>query len=215
MIREIAESEVEKIHLLEYGRIESVNVHGGEDDGIGYSCSVLLIGRITDNGEPLKLENVPISTGWTGMIDVPYVDDLVLVSFINGDFGLPVVIGRLYSREKKPPLFEDGQHLLEISQDPSNLNQVPKLDIKFVDGDQTTINLTESSIKITIGDLSANFIAGEKIEFAAGDTKLIINQDGDVEIQTPTNLTIKADSNLELEASGNTTIKGAKIDLNP
>ena len=165
IIQEIAEGEVSKVHLLEYGRIESVNIHEGEDDGIGYTCSVLLIGRITDTGEPLKLENVPISTGWTGMIDVPYVDDLVLVSFINGDFGLPVVIGRLYSREKKPPLFEDGQHLLEISQDPSNLSEVPKLDIKFVDGDQTTINLRESSIQITIGELSASFIAGEKIVY--------------------------------------------------
>ena len=68
---------------------------------------------------------------------------------------------------------------------------------------------------ITLGDISASFIAGEKIELAAGETKLVINQDGDIEINTPTSLSIKADSELKLEASGNTTIKGSKIDLNP
>jgi len=215
MIRQVAEREVSSLHLLEYGRVESVNVHGSEDDRVGYTCSVLLVGRTTEGGENLKIENVPISTGWTGSINVPYVDDLVLVAFINGDFALPVIIGRMYSREKLPPLFEDGQHLLEISKDPSNLSEVPKLDIKFVDGDQTTINLRESSIEISVGELKVSLIAGEKIELAAGSTKLVINQDGDVEIETPSNLNIKADSNLDLEASGTMTIKGAKVDLNP
>jgi hypothetical protein len=122
----------------------------------------------------------------------------------------------MYSKEKTPPIYEDGQHLWEISKEGySSSVESAKLDIKFVDGDQTTISLTESAIEISLGDLSASFIAGEKIELAAGDTKIILNQDGDVEIETPTNLKITASSNLDLEASGNMTIKGAKIDLNP
>ena len=62
MIRKIAEHEVDKVHLMEYGKVESVNLHSSEDDGVGYTCSVLLVGRTTDNGEMLKLENVPIAT---------------------------------------------------------------------------------------------------------------------------------------------------------
>ena len=135
MIRKVAEREVEKLHLLEYGKVESVNIHSSEDDGIGYTCSILLVGRTTDDGEMLKLENVPIVTGFTGQIDVPYVDELVLVSYINGDFELPVIVGRLYSREKKPPLFEDGQHLIEIAPSRYHPNgpKESKIDVKFVE----------------------------------------------------------------------------------
>ena len=86
MIRKVAEREVERLHLLEYGKVESVNLHESESDGIGYTCSILLVGRTTDDGQMLKLENVPIVSGFTGMIDVPKIDELVLVSYINGDF---------------------------------------------------------------------------------------------------------------------------------
>lgn len=216
MIRKIADREVGKIHLMEYGKVESVNIHSSEDDGIGYTCSVLLVGRTTDDGEMLKLENVPISTPFTGQIDVPYVDDLVLISYINGDFELPVVIGRLYSREKKPPLFEDGQHLLEISQEPTSLSESPIMDIKFVDGAQTTINLRDSSVMVTIGDMKLTISSGdeEKIELEAGTTKISLMKDGDISLETTTNIAFKGDADINMEASGNVNIKGAKVNIN-
>jgi phage baseplate assembly protein gpV len=218
MIRKIAERELGKIHLMEYGKVESVNIHSSEDDGIGYTCAVQLVGRTTDDGEMLKLENVPISTGMTGKIDVPYVDDLVLVSYINGDFELPVIIGRLYSREKTPPLFEDGQHLTEIapgryhSDGPEKSN----IDIKFVDGAQTTINITDSSVMVTVGNMKMTIISGDesKIELEAGSTKLSMEEDGDISFETSTNINIKSDADVSLEASGNVNIKGSKINLN-
>lgn len=216
MIRKIADREVGKIHLMEYGKVESVNIHSSEDDGIGYTCSVLLVGRTTDDGEMLKLENVPISTPFTGQIDVPYVDDLVLISYINGDFELPVVIGRLYSREKKPPLFEDGQHLLEISQAPTSLSESPIMDIKFVDGAQTTINLRDSSVMVTIGDMKLTISSGdeEKIELEGGTTKITLMKDGDISLETSTNIAFKGDGDIKMEASGDVNIKGAKVNIN-
>jgi hypothetical protein len=214
MIRDIAQREVERHHLLEYGRVESVDIHEGEDDGVYYTCSILLVGRFTDTGDPLKLENVQIATSWMGAIDVPYVDDLVLVAYINGEFELPVIIGRLYSQEKKPPLYEDGQHLLEISKEPSGLSETPTFDIKFVDGEQTTINLKESEVVITTGQLTVTMTAGEKIELDAADTKVTLEEGGDVNIESLANISIKADADINIEASGNVTIKGSKIDLN-
>ncbi|MCK5559564.1 MAG: hypothetical protein KAJ51_03180, partial [Thermoplasmata archaeon] len=219
MIRRIAERELGRLHMLEYGKVESVNIHSSEDDGIGYTCAVQLVGRTTDDGEMLKLENVPISTSFTGKIDVPYVDDLVLVAYINGDFELPVIIGRLYSREKKPPLFEDGQHLIEIDKAryfPGGPDQ-SKIDVKFVDGEQTTINIDHSSVMVTIGNMKMTIssVAGEeKVELEAGSTKLSILMDGDISLETSTNISIKSDGNMDLEASGNVNIKGSTINLN-
>lgn len=216
MIRKIAQREVDKFHLLEYGKVESVNIHESEDDGIGYTCSVLLVGRTTDDGEMLKLENVPISTPFTGQINVPYIDDLVLVSYINGDFELPVIIGRLYSREKKPPLFEDGQHLLELSQEPTSISEPPIMDIKFVDGAQTTINLRDSSVVVTIGAMKLTISSGDegKVELEAGSTKISLMEDGDISFETSTNISFKGSADINMEASGDVNIKGAKVNIN-
>jgi len=218
MIRKIAEREIGKLHILEYGKVESVNIHSSEDDGIGYTCSVLLVSRTTDDGEMLKLENVPISTPFTGQIDVPYVDDLVLVSYINGDFELPVIIGRLYSREKKPPLFEDGQHLIEIAPNRyhSNGPEQSKIDIKFTDGSQTTINITNSSLLVTTGKTQMKLDSGgdPSIELKANETTISMKEDGDITIKSKAKIDIKSDSDIKMEASGNITIKGSKINLN-
>ena len=219
MIRRIAEREVGRFHLMEYGKVESVNIHSAEDDGVGYTCAVLLVGRTTDDGQMLKLENVPIVTGFTGKIDVPYVDDLVLVAYINGDFELPVVIGRLYSREKKPPLFEDGQHLIEIDSGRyfSGGPEQSKIDVKFVDGQQTTINITHSSVMVTLGTMKMTISAAdgdEKVELEAGGTKLSMLMDGDITMETSTNIAINTGADLNIEASGNVNIKGSTINLN-
>lgn len=219
MIRRIAERELGRLHMLEYGKVESVNIHNSEDDGIGYTCAVQLVGRTTDDGEMLKLENVPIVTGFTGQIDVPYVDDLVLVAYINGDFELPVIIGRLYSREKKPPLFEDGQHLIEFDWTRYHPNgpDHDKLDVKFVNNAQTTINITDTSIIATVGDMKMTISAEsgeEKIELEAGSTKLSMLMNGDISLETSTNIAINSGADLNIEASGNVNITGARINLN-
>ncbi len=217
MIRKVAAREVEKLHLLEYGKVESVNIHGSEDDGIGYTCSVLLVGRTTDDGEMLKLENIPIVAGFMGQIDVPGINDLVLISYINGDFELPVIIGRLYSKEKTPPLFEDGQHLWEISKSTyeSDLEK-SVIDIKFVDGSNTKIHITDSSLEVATGKLRATISSGDEpyMEFDANGTTVTIKEDGNINIAAKANIMIKSDADINLEASGNVNIKGSKINLN-
>jgi len=110
MIQQIAKNEVDRLHTLELGVIETVNIHETEEDVVNYDCTVLLKGRTTKEGEPLKLEHIPIGTDHTGSVTVPYVDDLVLISFINGNFAMPVIIGRLYSVEKRAPLYHEGEH---------------------------------------------------------------------------------------------------------
>ena len=139
MIQQIARNEVEKLHVLELGVIEAVNVHESEDDPVNYDCSVLLKGRPTKDGEPLKLENVPIVTHHTGTVIPPYVNDLVLLSFINGNFSMPVIIGRLYSTEKRVPIHADGEHRITFDPktyrhgDDDNSPDGPRMDRRIID----------------------------------------------------------------------------------
>ncbi len=219
MIRKVAEREVEKLHLLEYGKVESVNIHSSEDDGIGYTCSILLVGRTTDDGEMLKLENVPIVTGFTGQIDVPYVDELVLVSYINGDFELPVIVGRLYSREKKPPLFEDGQHLIEIAPSRYHPNgpKESKIDVKFVDGSQTTIKITNTSVNVSMGDTAMTLQAGGSeplISLRIKEAFIALEEDNAIMINAKSDINLMSERNINIDANGDVKIKGSKINLN-
>ena len=218
IIRKIAEHEVEKLHLLEYGKVESVNIHSSEDDGVGYTCSVLLLGRFMDGGQMLKIENVPIITQFTGQVDVPYIDDLVLISYINGDFELPVIVGRLYSKEKGPPLFEAGQHLIELAPHRYHPDgpKESRIDIKFTDGSQATINITSSKLAIKISETEMTLRSGSEpsIELRAKNTTLTMKEDGDITIRSKAKIEFKADSDINLTASGNVNIKGSNINLN-
>jgi hypothetical protein len=216
MVRKIAERETEKLHLLEYGRVESVDLHESDDDKVGFTCAVQLVTRRTDEGELLKLEKVPIATGFMGMIDVPKIDDLVLIGYINGDFELPIVIGRMYSKERPPPLFEDGIHLWEISKDGfgSGVEQ-SKVKIAFTDADQTTLELDDAQINIVIGgDMNIKLNKDEAVIDAAGNT-ITANTDGTLKLDFTGDVEIKSSGNIKLDASGSVEIKGAKIDLNP
>ena len=112
MIKEIANAEVRKMHTLELGVVESVAIRESDDATENYWCSVILKGRKTDKDEYLKLENVQIATSHTGDVMIPYVNDLVLVGFINGDMAMPVILGRLYSKEKLAPLYAEGEHIM-------------------------------------------------------------------------------------------------------
>jgi hypothetical protein len=216
MIRKIAEHESEKLHLLEYGRVESVNIHESESDGMGYACSVLLVGRTTDEGEMLKLENVPIAASFMGMIDVPKIDDLVLIAYINGDFELPIILGRLYSKERPPPLYEDGIHLWEISKDGfGDAVEQSKLKIVFTDADQTTLEFDDTQIIIDIGGNINIKIDKQTLTLDVAGNTITASDDGSLKLDFSSDIEIKSAANIKLEASGNLEIKGAKIDLNP
>lgn len=219
MIRKIAEREVEKLHLLEYGRVESVNVHSSEDDKMGYTCGILLVGRSTDDGDMLKLENVPIVTSLMGMVDLPRIDDLVLVSYINGDFELPVIIGRLYSREKLPPIVEEGQYLMEFSPERyDGTGNTPRyIDIKFTDGSQTHITVSNTKLQVNIGDLWLTMTTDEDpnaIRLLTGSQQIEISKDEMISVTSDKDIEITAKGKILIEADGDVEIKGANIHLN-
>jgi hypothetical protein len=138
MIQQIARNEIEKIHTLELGVVETVNLHETEDDVVNYDCSVLLKGRTTKDGAPLKLENVPIATAHSGSVIIPYVNDLVLTSFINGIFSMPVITGGLLCGKKDPTLYgwRTSHHLRSVCLPPGRYGYsqgAPLLDRRIIE----------------------------------------------------------------------------------
>src|SRR6476469_2565259 len=98
VIRRVAEAEVKKMHFMELGVVTSVFPHSTQSDKDNYECNI----RLKD--KDVELRKVPVATQHVGLSNILHVNDLVLVSFINCDINSPVIVGRLYNDEDRPPL---------------------------------------------------------------------------------------------------------------
>ncbi|MCX9081473.1 MAG: phage baseplate assembly protein V [Candidatus Methanoperedens sp.] len=107
VIKKIAQDEAKKLHIMEMGIVTSIFPHSEESNKDNYECNVKLKNR------DLELRKVPIATQHIGFTYVPNVGDLVLLSFINGNINAPVLIGRLYNDENRPPVNNTGEMVFE------------------------------------------------------------------------------------------------------
>ncbi len=196
IIQKVAEREVKKLHLLEYGRVEAVNIHRTELDAINYSCAILLISRTTENGKPLKLENVPIATLTTGEIFVPYIDDMVLVCYINGDFEMPVIIGKIYSSAKRPPLYAEGDY--RITFDPKRYQPKARQPVNRRIIEFLGLN-DKNEYRIEFRNGPVIDYTPKHIQLAAGKAIVTLNQNGEIEIATKKAVKIRTASDVQIK----------------
>lgn len=210
VIKKIAESEVNKIHLLELGVVTSIFPHSESSDKNNYECNVKLKNR------DLELRKVQISTSYIGLSCIPSVGDLVLIAYIRGDINAPIVIGRLYNDESRPPLGQGGEIVFESPD--SEKRDIRRLYLKFPNGIVLTVEddglkaeVGKSVITIkTDGDVTIESPAQVEIK-AKGDLKL---SGQNIKIESQQALEMKAGSNGKLEASAKLDIKGSMVNIN-
>lgn len=82
--------------------VKKVVEHSAEDDFSNFECDVITA------GDRQQLRDVAVMTPGTGMIEVPRVDDTVLVSKIDGRGERHVIIGTLHTRSSRAPLGKEG-----------------------------------------------------------------------------------------------------------
>lgn len=147
-----------------------------------------------------ELQHVPVMVGRMGFSMLPEVGDLVLLAFANGDINAPVVIGSLYDSEKQSP--EAGP--LETVYQPfgDEDSSIRRFHLELPSGNTLTID-------------------DDKLQIENGDTKIMIQRDGDVTVKSAAKVTIEssgdividAGGNLQLSAQQNVTIKGLSSTL--
>lgn len=208
LIRQIAEREARRVHTTELGIVTAVFPHAEAGDNDNYQCSVTLQNRKQADGRDLALPKVPVATPYLGLASIPNVGDLVLLSFIGGDINAPVITGRLYNDEDRPPPNQQHEFLLQHSI--AGGGSI-KLD---ADG---RIIITSKSGKNTVT------VDDEQIALAGEKFSLLIDIKGEaITLTSDKNLTIEAKSGalalkgdeVTIEAKGNMKLKGAKIELN-
>ncbi|MBS7654093.1 MAG: phage baseplate assembly protein V [Candidatus Bathyarchaeia archaeon] len=210
VIKKIVEDEIKKMHIAELGVVTSIFPHSSESDGDNYECNVRLKYR------DLELRRVPVATQHIGLANIPNVGDLVLVTFLNGDVNAPIVIGRLYTDEDRPPVNKEE----EIVYIPpySKSSSLRRIYLEFPGGiifsitdDEVSIKAGRTILKIDRnGDISIESNAKVNVK-ANQDISLSANN---ISIESRGKLEIKSGATAKLEASGTLDIKGALVNIN-
>jgi len=225
MIRELIRAELARHSPSHIGVVEKVTDHGASDNE-NYGCDVRLRGR------ELVLTGVPIATDHLGSVAPPAKGDLVLVHFVGGDPDQPVIAGRFYSDQLRPPEYAAGQIITHL---PPHAAESDRVELVVVGGksgsrswtlslpSDVTVTVTDKKVEAVVGPLSLliDADAGEAAIATSGAT-VTIKDGGDITLKGNGNLTLEAQGNLEVKAGGNlklnasatAELKGAVVQIN-
>lgn len=210
VMKKVAEQEVRKIYTTELGIVTALFPHAADSDKDNYQCSVTLKNQKQPDGSPLELRRVPVMTPHMGQVNIPNVDDLVLVTFIGGNINAPVIIGRLYNDQDLPPLNNEQELLIQHSVKEGGslkldaegaviLTSKNEQNILTV-ADDTDITLVNDTCNITIkgGDITiannqcAIALSGSNITIDNGMLKIAVEGGGITLDAATSNVTIKS-----------------------
>lgn len=209
-IQEIVRQELRKVRITELGVVETVCPHssGGDDDN--YGCDV----RLKNSG--LLLRRVPITTGHIGTVAIPNKGDLVLLAFDMGDVNQPLVVGRLYNDEDRPPLNRTDEIIFRLPLAKPDDNTIkgairnirsndPPREIIFQMTPKITLQANDNRLKAVAGNTEMQLDepgeTGGTVTIFAGGTKITMQEDGDVTVEAGGNITLKTETgDLTMEA---------------
>jgi len=210
-IRKIAEIEVKKLHLVELGVVTSVFPHSSDSDKDNYECNIKLKNR------DVELRRVPVVTQHIGLVNIPHTGDLVLVAFLNGDINSPIVIGRLYTDEDRPPTSK----MEEVIYKPPYSRQEGLRRIHFEFPGGMILSITDDEINAKAGktilkmkrdgDIVIESNANISVKTKGEAT---VTSDGDIKLESRQAINIKAGTTANIESSGPMKIKGAIVNIN-
>jgi phage baseplate assembly protein gpV len=199
-IQRIVQDELRRVRTAELAVVQEQHPHAGQSDTDNYACTVVL----RDAG--MVLRKVPVATSRIGAVSIPAVGELVLVQFVGGDVNAPVIVGRLYNEEDRPPPNEDGVAILHV---PLGAGDDEAVHVELRSGDERTLSLAfGSGLSVTLAD-DDPVVAID----AGGKASVTIGRDGTVAIENSGKLELKA-TEIAVEAQGQLTLKGAVVKIN-
>jgi len=209
-IRKVARSEIRRVRTMELGVVTSIFPHASQNDKDNYECNVKL------KNKDLELRKVPIATQGVGLSYVPSVGDLVLVGFVEGDINHPIMLGRLYNDKDRPPVSKDEEVVFlppySKKSDRRRLHvELPGGMILTLKDDSLTVEAGKTRLKIEVdGDVTVESEAHVKLQ-AKGDMTISASN---IKIKSDQSFEIKAGSTADIKANATMNIKGSVINLN-
>jgi uncharacterized protein involved in type VI secretion and phage assembly len=190
---------------------------------------------VRDNEDPENLGRVKLEFPWRDADDesywariatemtgdgygthfLPEVEDEVLVSFENGDIHSPIVIGSLYSGDRKPANNNaDGNndiraittrsgHKIEFDDN----DQSGAVTVKTNAGHEVVLDDESGGEAITIEDK-----AGNSIEMDAVGNSITLDAKKEISLEAPT-IKLSADAEVSIDGGTSVDVSGATVDV--
>ncbi|MFZ5826107.1 MAG: phage baseplate assembly protein V [Bacillota bacterium] len=225
MLRQLIRAELALHTSSHLGVVEAVAGHAASDNE-NYGCDVRLRGR------DLVLAGVPIATDHVGTVAPPAKGDLVLIHFVGGDPDQPVIAGRFYSDQLRPPEYGLSEIVTHLPPDAGESDRV-ELAVKGGKSgarswtlrlpSDLSISVTDKKVEAVVGPLTLTIDGdgGEATITSSGST-VTVKDSGEITVQGQGNVTIEAQGNLELKAGANlklsagavAELKGSVVNIN-
>ena len=212
LVQAIVRQELARQRPGDLGVVTSVFPHASAEDRDNYACNVLL------KNSGLELRKVPVATPALGMAAIPNIDDLVLVLFVAGDVNQPIIVGRLYDDQNRPPPNVSDEVVYHL---PFGSDEEGALRLVLRGGGDHD---PQRQVDLTLGStLHARLSDGDSpVVLETEQATITVAASGDVDIETQGKLSLSAagglqlrsDGGIDIEAGGAMTLKGATIDLN-
>lgn len=208
-IQRIVQQELRQIRTAELALVQEQHAHASDSDKDNYACTV----QLRNSG--IVLRQVPLATHRIGSVSIPAVGELVLVQFVGGDINAPVITGRFYNDEERPPVNDDGQAILHV---PLGADDSEAVHLELHSGEtrEVLFKLGEALV-LEVRDDDPVI----KLDIDGGKATLQIDRDGAVTIESQGTITLKgneinieAQSQLTLKGQSQVTIEGGTINLN-
>jgi uncharacterized protein involved in type VI secretion and phage assembly len=200
-IQRIVEAELRRVRTAELAVVQELHPHAGESDKDNYACTVQL------RNSQIVLKRVPVATQQIGAVSIPNVGDLVLVQFVGGDVNAPVITGRLYNDEDRPPPNDEGQAILHL---PLGAGDSEAVHLELSSGDSRTLTLQlGDGLKVELKDDDP----AVKIDVGGGKATVQIDRDGTIKLENQGKVQISGNE-IKIEAQAQLTLKGATVAIN-
>jgi len=207
-IRKIVHEEMRQLRTAELAVVQAQHPHADAGDKDNFACTVAL----RDSG--IVLKQVPVATQRIGTASIPSVGDLVLVQFVGGNINAPIITGRLYNDEDRPPVNADQQGVMHLPLAAGDSDAV-HLELQSGDTRQLLFKLGDA-LELTARD------DDPVIELSVDGGKAIvkIDRDGAVTIESQGNMQFKGGDvkiegqSISVEAQSELKLKGGVVNIN-
>ena len=207
-IRRIVQEELRQIRTAELAIVQEQHAHASDSDTDNYACTV----QLRNSG--IVLQQVPVATQRIGSVSIPALGELVLVQFVGGDINAPIITGRLYNDEDRPPVNDDSQAILHL---PLGAGDSDAVHIELHSG-------ATRELAIRLGDgISLNIRDDDpvmELSINGGSATLKLDRDGAVTLESQGDISVKGGNvsiegnEITIKAQGQLTLKGQAINLN-
>jgi len=178
-IRAVIRHELARGRFPEVGEVTEVFAREeGSGDG-NHQVNV----RLLESG--IEVQRAAVAVSRPGLAALPAVGDLVIVAFLGGDLNAPVVLGTVYDAERHPPVSGPGELVYEPPES------------------------EESGVRRLHAALPGALISvdDEAVTVEAGGTTLVLEKDGNVQINAAGDLILEAGGKVEIKSGADTTVE--------